>query len=81
MAYQMSVCLSVAFVYCELSLLTLTCIENNYMTNYSGDITRRNHKPNKSKSRKVPNFSGETEVGREKAIFGLKIENMSETVR
>ena len=32
----------------ELWLLKFTLIENNYTTNYSGVMTRRNHKPNKA---------------------------------
>jgi len=43
-------------------------IENNYTSNYSGDITRRNHRPNNLSLVEVPEFSGETEVGCENAI-------------
>ena len=46
------------------------------MTNYSGDITRRNHKPNNLSLGEVPQFSGETEVVSENAISGQIIANL-----
>jgi len=57
---------------CIVTILTLTRIENNYMTNYSGDIARRNHKPSNLNLREVPQFSGKTEVGVKKAILGAE---------
>ena len=47
-------------------------IENNFTSNYSGDITCRNHRPSNLSLVEVPEFSGETEVGCEKAITGAE---------
>ena len=52
-----------------LRLLKLTCIENNYMTNYSGDMAYHNHKPNNLSLEEVPQFSGDRQVGCEKGIL------------
>ena len=69
--YSVSVCRSVCNV-CELWLLRLAR-EINYTTNYSGVMTRHNHKPNNLSPGKVPQFSDEREVGCEKgAMFSRK---------
>jgi len=57
-------------------------IENNYTTNYSGDITRRHIKHNNRSLEEVLKFWDETEVGCENGdFFQQKIENNSEMVR
>jgi len=71
MVLPVSVCLSVCGIR-VLWLPTLTRIKNSHTTKYSGDITRRNHKPNNLSLGEVPQFSGEAEVGVKKAILGAE---------
>jgi len=75
------VCLSVCGIL-VLWLLALTRVENNYTTNYSGDITRFNHKPDYLKSRGSSSIFGWNRGGVWKRLLcGQKVANISETVR
>jgi len=82
MVYQMSVCLSVAFVYCELwrywrwhALKIYT-----WLITLGTSLVATTIKPNKSKSRKVPNFQVKQRCDVKRRFSSWK-SKMSETVR